>query len=44
MLAGLIPAEQGARVHAWQAGPHTTQVQHEKCVYVARRGANVSPN
>src|SRR5260370_41998019 len=21
----------------------TTQVQHEKCVYVARRGANVSP-
>src|ERR1700694_4336610 len=43
MLAGLVPARQGARMHAWQAAPHTTQLQHEKCVYAARRGDRLRP-
>jgi hypothetical protein len=36
MLAGLVLMVQGASAHAWLAAATTTQVQHEKRVYVAR--------
>jgi hypothetical protein len=35
---------QGASVHAWLATEITTQVQHEKRVYVARRRLYVPRN
>jgi len=38
MLAGLVAVGQGARLHAWQVDISTTQLQHEKRIYVARRG------
>jgi hypothetical protein len=45
MLAGRIPAKQDMRVRASvMSEVATTQLQHEKRIYVAPRGANVALN